>query len=108
MDRGGGIPDVGLRLLRTRVRPRCKSAFRLPKIPYEGQKVIELKYKDHYVGEGYPDLVIRSGDEKMIVELKAVSGDLGASDVSGVDFVTLIQLRHDGTPDIGNDCDASR
>jgi GxxExxY protein len=28
--------------------------LRLPKIPYEGQKVIELKYKDHYVGEGYP------------------------------------------------------
>ena len=31
--------------------------LRLAKIPYEGQKVIELKYKDHYVGEGYPDLV---------------------------------------------------
>jgi PD-(D/E)XK nuclease superfamily protein len=55
--------------------------LRLAKIPYEGQKVIELKYKDHYVGEGYPDLIIRSGDEKIIVELKAVSGGLGASDV---------------------------
>ena len=30
--------------------------LRLAKIGYEGQKVVELKYKDHYVGEGYPDL----------------------------------------------------
>ena len=28
--------------------------LRLAKIGYEGQKVVELKYKDHYVGEGYP------------------------------------------------------
>jgi PD-(D/E)XK nuclease superfamily protein len=27
--------------------------LRLAKISYEGQKVVELKYKDHYVGEGY-------------------------------------------------------
>ena len=52
--------------------------LRLAKIPYEGQKVVELKYKDHYVGEGYPDLVIRCGEERIIVELKAVSGDVGA------------------------------
>ena len=26
--------------------------LRLAKIGYEGQKVVELKYKDHYVGEG--------------------------------------------------------
>ena len=38
--------------------------LRLAKIPYEGQKVVELKYKDHYVGEGYPDLVIRSATKK--------------------------------------------
>src|SRR5947208_9497744 len=30
--------------------------LRLAKIGYEGQKVVELKYKEHYVGEGYPDL----------------------------------------------------
>jgi GxxExxY protein len=54
--------------------------LRLAKIKYEGQKVVELKYKDHYVGEGYPDLVVRLGREKMVVELKAVSGQLGASE----------------------------
>lgn len=42
--------------------------------------MIELKYKDHYVGEGYPDLVIRCGDQKIIVELKTISGDVGASE----------------------------
>src|SRR5438309_602992 len=54
--------------------------LRLAKIGYEGQKVVELKYKDHYVGEGYPDLVVHLGNEKLIVELKAISGELGASE----------------------------
>jgi len=54
--------------------------LRLGKFRYEGQKVVELKYKDHCVGEGYPDLVIRVGREKIIVELKAINGSLGASE----------------------------
>src|SRR5438094_3471060 len=54
--------------------------LRLAKIGYEGQKVVELKYKDHYVGEGYPDLVVHLVNEKLIVELKAISGELGASE----------------------------
>jgi GxxExxY protein len=54
--------------------------LRLAKIGYEGQKVVELKYKDHRVGEGYPDLLIRLGDERLVVELKAISGELGASE----------------------------
>src|SRR5271155_352713 len=31
--------------------------LRLAGIEYESQKVVELKYRDHYVGEGYPGLV---------------------------------------------------
>jgi GxxExxY protein len=54
--------------------------LRLAKFRYEGQKVVELKYKDHCVGEGYPDLVVRVGRERVIVELKAISGTLGASE----------------------------
>ncbi len=54
--------------------------LRLAKISYEGQKVVELTYKEHCVGEGYPDLVIHFGDEKLIVELKAISGELGVSE----------------------------
>ena len=54
--------------------------LRLANIKYEGQKVVELKYKEYCVGEGYPDLVVRLGREKLIVELKAVSGEMGASE----------------------------
>src|SRR6185503_4934635 len=54
--------------------------LRLANIPYEGQKVVELKYKEHYVGEGYPDLVVSFGREKLVLELKAIGGKLGASD----------------------------
>jgi GxxExxY protein len=54
--------------------------LRLAKITYEGQKVVELKYKNHCVGEGYPDLVVRIGREKLIVELKAVGGEMGAAE----------------------------
>jgi GxxExxY protein len=54
--------------------------LRLANISYESQKVVELTYKHHYVGEGYPDLVVHLGDQKLIVELKAISGELGASE----------------------------
>jgi GxxExxY protein len=54
--------------------------LRRAKIGYESQKVVELRYKDHCVGEGYPDLVVRQGREKLIVELKAVGGEMGAAE----------------------------
>ena len=54
--------------------------LRLAKIKYENQKVVELKYREYSVGEGYPDLVIRLGNEKTVVELKAVAGELGAAE----------------------------
>jgi GxxExxY protein len=54
--------------------------LRLAKINYESQKVIELRYKDHHVGEGYPDLVVRLGREKLIVELKAVGSEMGSAE----------------------------
>jgi len=54
--------------------------LRLAKIKYESQKVIELKYKDHYVGEGFPDLVVNLNGSKVVVELKAVNSSLGASE----------------------------
>jgi GxxExxY protein len=43
--------------------------LRLAGIPYESQKVVELKYKDHCVGEGYPDLVIHFAEgENLVLE----------------------------------------
>ena len=54
--------------------------LRLAKMKYENQKVVELKYKNHNVGEGYPDIVVHLGNEKLILELKAVGGILGPSE----------------------------
>jgi len=47
--------------------------LRLNKICYENQKVVELKFKNYYVGEGYPDLIVSLNGIKIILELKAVS-----------------------------------
>lgn len=67
--------------------------LRLANIKYEGQKVVELKYKDHYVGEGYPDLVVQLDDGKLIVELKAISGELGASEEQQLrNYMTILQV----------------
>jgi GxxExxY protein len=66
----------------------------LANVAYEGQKVVELKYKDHYVGEGYPDLVVHLGDEKLIVELKAISGELGVSEEQQLrNYMTILNVK---------------
>ena len=68
--------------------------LRLAKIGYEGQKVVELKYKEHYVGEGYPDLVVHLASEKLIVELKAISGELGASEEQQLrNYMTILKVQ---------------
>ena len=68
--------------------------LRLAKSGYEGQKVVELKYKEHYVGEGYPDLVVHLGDERLIVELKAISGELGASEEQQLrNYMTILKVQ---------------
>jgi GxxExxY protein len=68
--------------------------LRLAGIGYEGQKVVELKYKDHYVGEGYPDLVVHLGEESLIVELKAISGELGASEEQQLrNYMTILDVK---------------
>jgi len=45
--------------------------------PYESQKVVELKYRGYYVGEGYPDLVVWFETERVVIELKVIGGDIG-------------------------------
>jgi len=68
--------------------------LRLANIGYEGQKVVELKYKEHYVGEGYPDLVVHLGDEKLIVELKAIVGELGPSEEQQLrNYMTILNAK---------------
>lgn len=69
--------------------------LRLAKIKYEPQKVVELKYKDHYVGEGYPDIVAGSGKNRTILELKAVGGKLGSSEIQQIkNYMRLPRVRN--------------
>jgi len=68
--------------------------LRLANVGYETQKVVELIYKDHYVGEGYPDLVVHLENEKLIVELKAISGELGASEEQQLrNYMTILNVK---------------
>jgi GxxExxY protein len=50
----------------------CTSVSDRENIEYESQKVVELKYKDYCVGRGAADLVVWSGTDKLVVELKVV------------------------------------
>jgi len=54
--------------------------LRSEKIKYDSQKVVELQYKGHYVGEGYPDLIVYFGKNKVVVELKAVGGTMSGAE----------------------------
>jgi len=69
--------------------------LRLAKIKYENQKVVELKYKDHHVGEGYPDIIVHFGKDKLILELKAVGGSMGASEEQQIKiYMKLLKIKN--------------
>ena len=68
--------------------------LRLRRVHYEPQQVVPVFYKDHYVGEGYPDLLVHLEDEKLIVELKAISGELGASEEQQLrNYMTILNVK---------------
>ena len=68
--------------------------LRLAKIKYESQKVVELKYRDYYVGEGYPDIIVHFGREKIILELKAVGGNLGPSEEQQIrNYMKILKIK---------------
>lgn len=68
--------------------------LRIAKIRYDSQKVVELQYKGHYVGEGFPDIIAYFGREKVILELKAVAGTLGASEEQQIkNYMKLLKIK---------------
>lgn len=68
--------------------------LRLAKLPYESQKVVELRYQDHYVGEGFPDLVVDLGDGRLIIELKAVGSIMGVAEETQLrNYMRLLKIR---------------
>lgn len=68
--------------------------LRLAKIRYDSQKVVELKYKDHYVGEGYPDLIVYFDKDRVVLELKAVGSDLGPSEEQQLEnYMNILKIK---------------
>jgi GxxExxY protein len=69
--------------------------LRLAKIKYESQKVVELKYKNHYVGEGFPDLVVQLGKDRVILELKAVGSTLGSGEEQQLkNYMKILKVKY--------------
>lgn len=66
--------------------------LRLAKIRYENQKVVELKFKDHYVGEGYPDLIVNLNGVKLVVELKAVNKVGGKEENQTKSYMRILKI----------------
>ena len=85
---GSGFPEV--------VYDRAMQVgLRLAKIKYDSQKVVELKYKEHYVGEGYPDIIVNFGKEKLVIELKAVGSALGASEEQQIKhYMSVLKIKN--------------
>lgn len=66
--------------------------LRLAKIRYESQKVVELKFKDHYVGEGFPDLIVDLNGVRIVLELKA-TGKLGGKEENQVrNYMKILKI----------------
>lgn len=54
--------------------------LRLRGLRYQSERVVQVVYEQHCVGEGYADLVVGEGDDALIVELKATAGELGRNE----------------------------
>jgi GxxExxY protein len=68
--------------------------LRLKQIKYESQRVVELRYLDHYVGEGYPDLIVHFEPDALVVELKAVAG-FGPAEVQQLtNYLRVLDLKY--------------
>jgi GxxExxY protein len=69
--------------------------LQLAGIKHESQKVVELKYKDLYVGEGYPDIIVHLGKDKIVIEMKAVQGEVGLPEEQQLrNYMKLLKIRH--------------
>jgi GxxExxY protein len=68
--------------------------LRMAKIKYESQKVVELKYKDHCVGEGYPDIIAHLDGKKLVIELKAVGGELALPEEQQIkNYMKILKIK---------------
>ena len=72
-----------------------KVGLRFLNICYEDQKTIELTYKSLYVGEGNPDIIIRTKDGDVIIELKAISGKVsGKEEAQLKSYMKILNIKN--------------
>ena len=68
--------------------------LRLAGYKYDNQKVVELTYKNHHVGEGYPDILVKSNKGRIVIELKADGGQLGPAEEQQLrNYIKLLQAQ---------------
>ena len=85
---GSGFPEVVY-------DKAMQVGLRMAKIKYESQKVLELKYKNHYVGEGFTDLVVQMGKDRVILELKAVGTTLGPGEEQQLkNYMRILKVKY--------------
>jgi GxxExxY protein len=67
--------------------------LREKRIKYESQRTVELRYLDHYVGYGQPDLIVHL-DPNIVVELKAVAG-FGPAEIQQLrNYLKVLNLKY--------------
>src|ERR1039458_8247533 len=65
------------------------------KIKYESGKVLELTYQGYYVGEGFADLLVGVGADKIAVELKAVAQNMGKHEEQQLrNYMKVLKVKH--------------
>jgi hypothetical protein len=60
----------------------------------QSQKVVELQYRNHRVGEGYPDLVVRLGREKNDRGTESGGDEMGAAEEQQLrNYMKLLRIK---------------
>ena len=54
-------------------RNAMEVGLRLRNIPYESERILEVKYQGFHVGTVRADLIVGEGDERVVVELKQLN-----------------------------------
>ena len=52
-----------------------------------------IRYKNYYVGEGYPDIIARFGREKIVLELKATGKIGGKEEMQLRNYLRLLKIK---------------
>ncbi len=69
--------------------------LRLKRIKFQAQKVIELKYEDHFIGFEKLDILVGADSEQIILELKASQQDSGPPEEQQLrNYMNCLGIKH--------------